>query len=124
MLFRSTVLGAVEQNIDMLVNQHSMQTTSVVGGLHGIFNQTEEQKVDAMMRTHPASSTLTQNVEHSYVGDTPYLTEQNLADAQSNLVGGVASSNFPELGNKELLDAQGLSSHFPKGFDNAPGSKF
>ena len=77
-----TVLAAESPDIRLLINQHNMQTTSVVGGLHGIFNQTEEQKVDAMMRTHPASSTLTQNVEHSYVGDTPYLTEQNLTDAQ------------------------------------------
>jgi hypothetical protein len=125
-----TILGQVEQDVNMLVNQHSMQTTSVVGGLHGIFNQTEEQKVDYMIKTHPASNTLTDNVRQNFVGTVPYITDQDLIDAQSNIVCGVdpdaPTSNFPELGNKELLDAQGLSAHFPKGNDQAatPGSKF
>ena len=116
-----TVLVPDSNDVRKLINQHSMQTTSVTGGLHGIFNQSEEQKMDAMMRTHPASSTLTQNVEHSYVGSVPYLTEQNLADAQTNLVGGVDTnaviSNFPEIGNKQMLDSQGLSTHYPRGVD-------
>ena len=125
-----TVLVPEPKDIRLLINQHNMQTTSVVGGLHGIFNQTEEQKLDAMMRTHPASSTLTENMQHSYVGDTEYLTLKNLQDAQSNIVGGVdpdaTNSNFPEMGNKELLDTQGLSSHFPRGLDSSAsiGSKF
>ena len=116
-----TVLVPEFNDVRKLINQHSMQTTSVVGGLHGIFNQSEEQKMDAMIRTHLASSTLTQNVEHSYVGSVSYLTEQNLADAQTNLVGGVdmnsVVSNFPEIGNKQMLDLQGLSTHFPGGVD-------
>jgi hypothetical protein len=125
-----TVIKPESKDIRMLINQHSSQTTDVTGGLHGIFNQTEDAKISNMMKMHPSSSTLTANVKYSYMGDTPYLTEENLNAAQTNLVGGVDAnkplSNFPEVGNRDILDSQGLNSHFPLGVDpsSTNSSKF
>ena len=124
-----TVLAKEPTDVRLLINQHNMQNTSLTGGLHGMFNLSEDQKISAMMKTHPASNTLTQNVEHSYIGSTPYLTDKNLMDAQNNMVEGIDMnalvSNFPEAG-KDILDAQALNVHFPRGADPAegPSSKF
>lgn len=116
-----TVIKPESRDVRLLINQHNSQTTDVTGGLHGIFNQSEDVKISNMMKMHPSSSTLTDNVAYSYMGETPYLTDDNLNDAQNNLVGGVDAnkplSNFPEIGNKDILDSQGLNNHFPLGMD-------
>lgn len=99
-----------EQPTKQLYNQHYNQTTNLqgLGGLHDIFIQPQ----------HPANNTLTQNIYQKQNGTIPYLNLQNLHDAQNNQVGEIdIISSFPEIGNKLMLDAQGLEPHFPLGRD-------
>lgn len=122
------ILELENNDIHLLINQHNMQTTNITGGLHGIFNMDniEENKIN----NHPSSNTITQNIHQNYIGIDEYLTDKNLYDAQMNIIEGIDSSitnsNFPELGNKDLLQKKELQKNFPYGTDSSItiGSKY
>jgi hypothetical protein len=87
----NTPLATEPDNVNMLINQHNLQVTDVMGGLHGIFVQdsmnptylSEDNDVDV---AHPANATLTQNLEGAYQGAIPYVSEYDLWNIQNNTV--------------------------------------